>query len=59
MRKTKSEEVGSLLGPLAMDFLAALTEMGVVLSMEQTIALMQRIQRKAQELSAAVGNGRD
>lgn len=58
-RPSKSAEVGSILGPLAMDFLAALTEMGVVLTMEQTIALMQRIQRKAKELAPDDGNGRE
>lgn len=55
-RPTKSEELSTILGPLAMDILSALTEMGVTLSMSQTIALMQRIERKAQEL-ASNGNG--
>lgn len=56
-RLSKQDELSTILGPLTMDILAALTELGVVLSMEQTIALMQRIQKKSQELTSGNNGG--
>lgn len=54
MRKSKSEELSVILGPLLMDIFAALGEIGVTLSMSQMMALMARAEKKAKDLS---GNG--
>ncbi len=54
-RKSKTDELADVISPLAMDVLAYLNEIGAPLTMAQTIALLQRFQSKAEELTAAAG----